>query len=88
MNAAVLILEDLALADPEPESQQRQLANELARTRRLQMFRRALRGHLGAPEQLVAAGGRELLQRGARFDDEVMPLALWGELFDLAVDLA
>jgi outer membrane biosynthesis protein TonB len=33
MNAAVLILEDLALADPEPESQQRQLANELARTR-------------------------------------------------------
>jgi outer membrane biosynthesis protein TonB len=33
MNAAVLILEDLSLADPEPESQQRQLANELARTR-------------------------------------------------------
>ena len=36
MNAAVLILEDLNLADPiaEPEQeQQRQLANELARTR-------------------------------------------------------
>lgn len=33
MNAAVLILEDLNLADPEPVSQQRQLANELARAR-------------------------------------------------------
>ena len=33
MNAAVLILEDLNFVDPEPESQQRQLANELARTR-------------------------------------------------------
>ncbi len=33
MNAAVHILEDLSFADPEPESAQRQLANELARTR-------------------------------------------------------
>ena len=33
MNAAVHILEDLNLADPEPVSQQRQLANELARSR-------------------------------------------------------
>jgi outer membrane biosynthesis protein TonB len=33
MNAAALILEDLNLADPLPVSEQRQLANELARTR-------------------------------------------------------
>ena len=33
MNAAVHILEDLSLADPEPVPQQRQLANELARSR-------------------------------------------------------
>ena len=33
MNAAVYVLEDLSFADPEPESAQRQLANELARTR-------------------------------------------------------
>src|SRR5262245_65467730 len=33
MNAAALILEDLRLADPAFESQQQQLANELARTR-------------------------------------------------------
>src|ERR1700741_4429451 len=41
MNAAALILEDLDLADPLPVSEQRQLANELARTR----MQRAALGH-------------------------------------------
>ena len=63
-----------------------QLGNAAAR--RTQLLGGSLRRRLGAPEQLVAADCRELLQRRAGVDDEVMPLALRSELCELALDFA